>query len=79
MARFVNCLRLQVRRPFHMGNAVVRLNLFCLLLAILSGSSSAQNVKGLPVVGAGGTSQASSQMFIDATSFASICLHLRMG
>ena len=70
MGPLVNCLRLQVRRSLHIGNPVVGLNRFCLLLAILSGSSSAQNVKGLPVVGAGGT-QASSQMLIDATQFAS--------
>jgi hypothetical protein len=79
MAPLVNCLRLQVRRPLDIRNTVVRLNRFCLLLAILSGSSSAQNTQGLPVVGAGGT-QASSQMLLDATQFAGapdMCLQIK--
>jgi hypothetical protein len=63
--------RLRGQARLSLGNGAVRLALHCSLLGVLCASSSAQNVQGLPVVGAGGTSQASSQMLIDATLFGS--------
>jgi hypothetical protein len=69
MINLVN--RLQACCPLSVRNALVRLATFCLLLGGLCGPSLAQDVQGLPVVGAGGTSQKSSQMFIDATQFGS--------
>lgn len=63
--------RLRGQARLSLGNRAVRLALRCSLMGVLCGSSSAQNVQGLPVVGAGGTSQASSQMLIDATLFGS--------
>jgi hypothetical protein len=71
MSRRVNCLRLQVRRPLLSSHAIVRVAIFSLLLGGLCSTSSAQNVQGLPAVGTGGTTQASSQMLIDATQFGS--------
>jgi hypothetical protein len=68
MSPLANCLPLQVGRPFPRSNNVVRLAVFCLLLASLSKVSFAQNTKGLPEVG-NGSAPASSQMLIDATAF----------
>jgi hypothetical protein len=69
MINLVN--RLQACCPLSVGNAVVRLATFCLLLGGLCGHSLAQNTQGLPAVGTGAPPQASSQMFIDATQFIS--------
>jgi len=61
--------RLQVGRRLSPGNSTVRIALFCLLLGALLHSSSAQTVVGLPQVGNGNPTPASSQMLIDATQF----------
>ena len=79
MSPFANRLRLQVGRPLSLSTAIVRLNVLCLLLGALADPSSAQTVQGLPVVGAGGTSQASSQMLIDATQLGGADMCAKIG
>jgi len=54
-----------------LATAVVRASVPCLILGMLLDASSAQNTKGLPVVGNGSSSPTNSQMLIDATQFGS--------